>query len=236
MLASLTDTWLSPFRTVDDVVVLYVDLRPDAARETEAFAWLDDAEQDRCGRFQHDGPRRRFALCRAALRAVLCDLLGCSNGQLSFLANEFGKPFAILHGEMAKISFNVSHSGDHGLIAYASQGWLGVDVEERIPRNNLEGIVESALTASERAELDLADERDRLHNFLKLWTVKESLLKAIGTGMSINLMEMEVPQVMRRGDKGGTFKLPQMPDVVWRLEDLGVESFAAAVAHEVAPG
>ena len=233
MLAACKEIWWSAFCTVGDVVVLHVDLREEAAREAEALAWLDEVERERCGRFLYDGPKRRFALCRAALRAVLCERLGCRKEQLRFGSNEFGKPFALLRGEMAPVSFNVSHSGDHGLIAYASQGWLGVDVEERVPRKNLEGLIESVLGESERAELAPADGNDRLHGFMKLWTIKEALVKAVGLGMSINMLDLEVPRAMRQGEKGGIFELPQTPGMIWRLQDLGTESFAAALAHEV---
>ena len=236
MLATMTKTWWGPYRLVGDVVVLHVELAPDAAAEAEALAWLDDEERQRCRRFLYDGPRRRFALCRAALRAVLCDRLGCSNGELTFGAFEFGKPFAVLGGEMAPVSFNVSHSGSHGLIAYAPEGWLGVDVEERAARADLDGLMEAALSPAERDELASVDELEKLHGFLKLWTIKEALIKAVGLGVAINMSELEVPAAMRHGAKGGVFGLPQTPGMSWRLEELGTKSFAAAVAHEVVTG
>ncbi len=236
MLATMTNSWWSPLREVGDVVVLHVDLVSDAAAEAEAVAWLDDEERQRYRRFLYDGPRRRFALCRAALRAVLCDRLGCGNGELAFGVFEFGKPFAVLGGEMAPVSFNVSHSGDHGLIAYAAEGWVGVDIEERVARADLDGLMEAALNPVERDELASEGEMRKLHGFLKLWTIKEAIIKAVGLGVAIDMTELEVPAVMRHGSKGGVFELPQTPGMSWRLEDLGTECFAAALAHEVVSG
>ena len=233
MLSNATSSFCTPFREVDNVVVLHVDLAEDAAREAEALAWLNDEERLRWRNYRYDGPKRRFALCRAALRTVLCDQLDCSNGQLTFGAFEFGKPFAILHGEMAPISFNVSHSGEHGLIAYATDGWLGVDVEERVHRDNLNGLIETVLSPVEQAEVASVDESARLYQFFKLWTIKEALTKAVGFGISFSFSDLEAPLAMRHGITGGVFQLPAIPDVNWRLEDLGTESFAAAVAHEV---
>ena len=232
----MTNSWWSLLREVGDAVVLYVDLAPDAAAEAEAVAWLDDEERQRCRRFLYDGPRRRFALCRAALRSVLCDRMGCGNEQLAFGAFEFGKPFAVLGGEMAPVSFNVSHSGDHGLIAYAPEGWLGVDVEERVARADLDGLMEAALSSVEQDELASGSELHRLDGFLKLWTIKEAIIKAVGLGVAINMAELEVPAAMRHGSTGGVFELPQTPGMSWRLEDLGTERFAAALAHEVVSG
>ena len=235
MLETVANSWLSPFREVGSVVVLHVDLSRDADREAVATTWLDHEERQRYSRFLYDGPRRRFALCRAALRAVLCERLSCSNEQLTLGALEFGKPFAVLHGEMALVSFNVSHSGDHGLIAYAPDGWLGVDIEERGERRSLDELIETTLTPVEREELASGSDQQRLHSFLKLWTIKEAVIKAIGLGISISMSELEVPAAMRHGSTGGVFEMPQTPGMSWRLEDLGNEIFAAAVAHEVSP-
>ena len=234
MIAATTKAWWTPYREVDDVTVLHVDLAPDAARESGALALLSDDERQRCRRYLYAGPRRRFALCRAALRAVLCDRLGCDNEQLTFGAWEFGKPVAILHGEVAPVSFNVSHSGSHGLIAYAPEGRLGVDVEERGERKGLDGLIAAALTPDEQAELFAsADEQQKLHGFLRAWTIKEAVIKAVGLGISMSMSDLETPQTMRRGASGGVFELRQSPGVRWRLEDLGTDDFAAAVAHEV---
>ena len=137
---------------------------------------------------------------------------------------------------MAPVSFNVSHSGSHGLIAYAPEGWVGVDVEERTARADLDGLMKTALSPAERDELASESELHRLHGFLRLWTIKEALIKAVGLGVSINMSELEVPAAMRHGSAGGVFELPQTPGMTWRLEDLGGERFTAALAHEVVSG
>ena len=125
MPSPVAECWWRPFRTVGHAAVLHVDLTAHADREAEAWAWLDEEEQGRWQRYQHDGSRRRFALCRAALRAVLCSQLDCRNEQLAFGASDRGKPYAVVQGQPAPVSFNVSHSGAHGLIAVAATGRLG---------------------------------------------------------------------------------------------------------------
>ena len=126
-MATADRTWWRPFRTIDGASVIHVDLRPHPGREKEATAWLDQAESERLGRFRIERPRRDFALCRAALRVHLCERLDCANDALSFGFHEHGKPFARVDERPVPISFNVSHSAPHGLIAFAPQGRLGVD-------------------------------------------------------------------------------------------------------------
>ena len=235
MPASVAECWWRPFRTVDRATVLHVDLTPHAAREAEAWAWLDEEEQARWQRYQHDGPRRRFALCRAALRAVLCRQLDCRNEQLEFGASEHGKPYAVVQGVAAPVSFNVSHSGAHGLITFAAAGRLGVDVEERRAPRDLDGLISSVLGPDEQAELALARGGRKLRLFFNFWTIKEALIKALGLGLSLDMSQFEIPSAMRQGKATSIFQFPQMPTVRWRLEDLGNEHFAAAIAHELAP-
>ena len=232
MAHGLVGDWWQPFARLDDVDVVYVDLRSDAANEQEAWAWLDGGEQRRARRFQHVGARRRYVLCRASLRSLLCDSLGCSNRRLTFDAAEHGKPLATVDGRPAPISFNVSHSGQHGLIALASRGRVGVDVEERVPQRNLDTLVEAVFGPSERADMAAASGSRKLRLFLDLWTMKEALSKALGTGLSMDVASFEIPQAMREGAASGCFRFAEVPDVTWRLHNLGTERFAAAVAYE----
>ena len=232
---SIAECWWRPFRKVGHATVLHVDLMAHAAREAEAWAWLDEEERARWQRYQHDGSRRRFALCRAALRAVLCSQLGCRNEQLAFGASDHGKPYAVVQGVAAPVSFNVSHSGAHGLIGVARAGRLGVDVEERRAPRDLDGLISSVLGPDEQAELALERGCHKLRLFFNFWTIKEALIKALGLGLSLDMSQFEIPSAMRRGKTTSIFRFPQMPTVRWRLEDLGNEHFAAAIAHELAP-
>ena len=230
---SVVERWWHPFRKIGRATVIHVDLTPHAAREADAWSWLDEEERRRWRRYQHDGPRRRFALCRAALRAVLCKQLGCRNEQLALGISDFGKPYAVVHGVAAPASFNVSHSGAHGLIAFATEGRLGVDVEERDAPRDLNALISTVLAPDEQAELALARGDRKVHLFFNFWTIKEALIKAVGRGLSLDMSRLEIPLAMRHGSTTSIFRFPQLPTVRWRLEDLGNRNFAAALAHEM---
>ncbi len=231
--ASRAEDWWRPFKLVGEATVIHIDLMPDAAREAAVLAWLDESERTRWRRFQFAGPRRRFGLCRAALRAILCRWLGCENRQLAFESSPHGKPSATVDGFPVPVSFNVSHSGCHGLIAFAPAGRLGVDVEERVTHRNLDLLVETVLGEHEQAQLARTRGDARTHLFFKLWTMKEALIKAHGMGMALDPSRVEIPPAMLCGTTQSTLESPEIPGVRWRLDDLGNEQFAAAVAHEL---
>ena len=115
MNASGAVCWYMPVKVVKKGLVVHIDLSETAG-----------SERERRKRFLFDGPRRRFALCRAALRAIPRNRLDYQNGQLAFESAKYGKPVALVDGMLALISFKVSHSGEHGLMAFAPEGRLGV--------------------------------------------------------------------------------------------------------------
>lgn len=229
-MSAANDRWWSSWREVGGATILHVHLTPDADHEARAFDLLHDDEKRRCRRFWVETARRRFALCRAALRINLTERLGCSNRQLSFGYLDHGKPFAKVNGRRAPAGFNVSHSGSHGLIALAEHHSLGVDVEERLPRRDLDGIADSVYGSTERCALATAKGQRKLHLFYRLWSLKEALIKALGSGFSLDPAGFEVPEPMLHGARSGTFRFPRTPSTTWRLLDLGEPRFAAALA------
>ena len=133
----------------------------------------------------------------------------------------------------APISFNVSHSGKHGLIAIAPKGRLGVDIEERTDRRDFDRLIEAAFGPDEQTDLKRERASGNVQLFYKLWTVKEALIKALGTGLSLDPATFEAPVAMRRGALTSMYRFPHIPEAKWHVEDLGNEQFAAAIAFDV---
>lgn len=231
--ASTTKKWWENAVQVGNVIAYHIDLSPDPATEAEAFARLDEYERSRTRRFTTPGPRRRFILCRAAVRSILCSNLGCHNEQLTIGSSYYEKPYAIVQEKSHPISFNVSHSGAHGLIALSSHGRLGVDIEECYTRRNIDLLVDTSFTPAERADMKSGDVVQRQRLFFRLWTIKEALIKAVGIGLSIDMSSFEVPLEMRRGAIGAVFHFPQAPSVAWRLDTLSSSAFCGAIAQEI---
>ena len=235
MSSTPSEPWWSPFYKNCDIVVLHVDLSPNPERQAVALRWLVEPERRRRDCFKHAGARRRFELCRAALRAILCLRLGCDNSDLAFGYSKYDKPFALLDEEPAPISINVSHSGNHGLIALTPKGRIGIDVEVRSHRRDFDRLIEAAFGKNEQAALNQAKGSDKTHLFYKLWTIKEALIKALGTGLSYDPADFEAPASMRETAESALHYFPRLPALQWRVKDLGTMKFAAALALEETP-
>ena len=232
----VADQWWAPFRKVGAAEILHVALAPHAKNESAASTLLSDGERRRADRFLYPGPRRRYVLLRAALRSLLCDRLGCGNDALSFPRSAQGKPYAVVHGTPASIQFNVSDSGNHGLIAIAPVGSVGIDVEERSVNRDLDGLAEMVFDADEQASMLTVSGERRVERFYRLWTAKEALVKALGAGLYLDVSTFQAPLALLRGSTGAEFRFPHLPEVAWWVEDLGTSDFAAAIAHEMTAG
>ncbi len=119
-------------------------------------------------------------MTRSLVRIVLGTHTGVAPKDLRVRLTASGKP------EAEGVHFNVTHSGEIVLLAVCDDRAVGVDVERRrdVPRVN--ALVERWLTAAERTELDRLRERglDDSDAFLRVWSLKEARLKALGVGIS----------------------------------------------------
>ena len=227
--------WWSCFARIDGVDIIHVDLSPDAARESKALQFLNEWERERWTRYHPGAPRRRFALSRAALRAVLCETLNCDNEELEFGWVERGKPRAYVDGVPAPIHFNVSHSGDNGALAISPGYQVGIDIEEINQGFRFDAIIESTFSTDEQAAVSTADKDMEARTFFEIWTLKEAIIKATGVGLSANLQCIETPSAMRAGAVTGQIRLPEFPDVRWRLHKFSASDFVGALAVETVP-
>jgi 4'-phosphopantetheinyl transferase len=89
---------------------------------------------------------------------------------------------------MAAVEFSVSHGGDLLVLAFAGQAPVGVDVE---PIGAVEDVgaelLDFTLTPAERGSLLELPAPQRRRMFLRQWTGKEAVLKALGTGLDVEL-------------------------------------------------
>jgi 4'-phosphopantetheinyl transferase len=149
---------------------------------------LNPAECERAARFRMPEDQDRFNVTRGVLRTLLSGYLHLPAAGIEFTANENGKP-AVLE---AGIRFNVSHSGDYALLAFAEDADVGVDVERLRGGRVVGDLARRVLSPSEFERFAALAERDREKAFFQIWTLKESVLKAMGSGLSVAPESIEV--------------------------------------------
>ena len=94
------------------------------------------------------------------------------------LRNEWGKPcFA-----EGNLQFNVSHSGEYLAIAISAHP-LGIDIQKT--KEIKDGMFKKVVQPEEQPLIG----NDRQKDFLRLWTLKESFVKAEGKGLQISMKD-----------------------------------------------
>jgi 4'-phosphopantetheinyl transferase len=142
----------------------------------------------------HDTGIRQPRAVRAAARAALERLLRHYAGDVALgigigiETGRHGKPFA---PALPELDFNLSHAGSHVVFAFARNQTLGVDIEEYARELAVEGIAGRFFSAAESAALARMAPAGRTAAFLRLWTHKEAVLKALGEGLSFGLDRVE---------------------------------------------
>lgn len=94
------------------------------------------------------------------------------------LRDELGKPY-FAEGEL---HFNVSHSGEYLTIAVSEQP-VGIDIQG--PKLIKDGMFQKVVQPQEECLIGEEKQKD----FLRLWTLKESFVKAEGKGLRISLKD-----------------------------------------------
>jgi 4'-phosphopantetheinyl transferase len=145
-----------------------------------------------CPYVSHDMQNRlqRFRLIEDQVRSLFGEILvrifaierwNIPNSQIEFVRNKYAKP-ALLGNP--NFNFNISHSGEWVVAAFDTSP-IGIDIEYVQPIELT--IADRYFTQAEIAQLYDQPLNERLAFFYKLWTLKESFIKAVGKGLSMPL-------------------------------------------------
>ena len=155
--------------------------------ETETFTELDlaglwpllsDQRAKRVDKYRYFKDRKLSALAYILLRYALIEEKGLDE-KVEFEFGPYGKPF--IKG-MPELQFSLSHS-TMGIACGLANSPIGVDIAD-VDSRNLD-CIKSAMHPSEQKAIN--NSQDKAHTFARFWSMKESYLKFIGTGIDENL-------------------------------------------------
>jgi 4'-phosphopantetheinyl transferase len=156
-----------------------IDQSPDSVAKLESL--LSREETERLARYRDAKARRQFCVARALLRSLLGCYLRIHPASVSFQLSKRGKPgLAATHAE--DIRFNLTHSGEWVLLAFARGRNVGIDVEQVVALDEMKAIAERFFTPAEASQIK-GKQAAREELFFEHWTRKEAVLKCIGCGI-----------------------------------------------------
>ena len=178
--------------TDDDIQVWQVALEQDATTLAHLHDLLNLEERQRASRFYFPADQRRYTVGRGVLRLLLGYYLQVAPTQVTFVYNAYGKPeLAPIHGA-SPLHFNLSHSGEMALYAFAAHRPLGIDIERIKPDLAWRDLARHVFSPYEQQVLETLPAAEQLPAFYRGWTRKEAYIKARGMGLSLALDQFDV--------------------------------------------
>lgn len=152
------------------------------------YKYLSTNEKKRASEYVNFKLSSEFALSRFFLRKTLSSELGTNAEAIDFLYTSNGKPFI----RDFPIHFNLSHSNNIALLGISSSN-IGVDIEYINPDVEIEELMKIFAYTK---EIEWVISNNSLERFYNLWTVKESILKYQGIGITVpKFPELEVNNI-----------------------------------------
>ncbi len=185
---------------------------------SEARPWIEalacrasEARRARADRFRFQADALRCLAAEGLLRHALAEVHGLDVDPGELVMGRHGKPSLARH---PSIHFNLSHSGAWVLCALHHRP-VGIDVEEARALEVLPA--EQVMTNSELRHFHELPPQQAQDFFYRLWALKESLLKALGTGFSLDPralglhFEGDEVHAHRSGRPLGNWRLRELP-------------------------
>lgn len=191
---------------------------------------LSEDERERAARFHFERGRVNYVSARGALRELLGRYLSVAPAAVQLAYTSHGKP-QLDAAHASDVQFNLAHSGELVLLAFARAVRIGIDIERRRPDFDGQRIADRFFTELESSHLRAARESERVAAFTRQWTRKESFIKAHGEGLSYPLNAFSIVE----DDDGALHaEADASPNAeAWHIQDLDVgEDYAAAITIE----
>lgn len=187
------------------------DALSDATARDLSANWFDSLEQDVAERFRFARDAHQYRVAHALLRRVATLHTGLDEAAVTLIRDSNGRP----HLDGAGFDINLSHTSGWSAVAAGNVAHVGVDVETdpaEDPRRvaSLSSVAET-FALVERQHLDTLSEDTWAGAVIRLWTLKEAFMKAVGLGLAIDPADV-------------SFVLPS-PDIgLWRAENVQMPS------------
>ncbi|WP_373521081.1 4'-phosphopantetheinyl transferase superfamily protein [Aquiflexum sp.] len=170
----------------DDTHVVRIKISKNINYVFDQKKLLKETELRKLSRIVKEVDKNIF-LCSQVMKRIICgQYLKCPADEISLIFTENKKPY--ISGQL-DFHFNISHSGDWMMMIFSKYP-CGIDVEKIQPNFDYVGVMQSAFHPDEIGYLQQSPNQSLA--FFRIWTIKESFLKATGEGLIDNLSSLNM--------------------------------------------
>lgn len=167
--------------------IFFAETRDLHLKYHEIRRYISYDEHIRAEKFVSDKDRKTYVTCHGILRLILAQYLRLDPLDISFRKGINNKPK--LDGN--PIYFNLTHAKEAFAIAVSRDYYVGIDLEQFNKEIEIHSISRNFFSKREY-EFIFQSETGTIQRFFLLWTRKEALLKALGTGITNDLKSVEL--------------------------------------------
>lgn len=180
---------LSDFQLSSQTVHIWQTRLIQSSQKLEFYQSILAADEiKRARRFKFERDQQAFVIARGTLRMILSNYLSLSPEQIQFKYSSHGKPS--LDHDPLLLHFNLSHTHEIAIYAIALQENIGIDIEY-CREIEVISLAKRFFCDSEYQWLNSLNSEEQYAAFFRLWTCKESYLKATGEGLT-GLKDIEI--------------------------------------------
>lgn len=163
--------------------------------------WMSVSEREQLSRLRFEKRRADWRLGRWSAKNCVASYLGMAATDVALAGIEIsntrdGVPQANYSGPWEDCTISISHSHGRALCVVAGSACaIGCDLEWIESRHP--AFLADYFTEAEHAMVEAADDEQQPCLCTALWSAKESVLKALGTGLRRDTRELEICEITR---------------------------------------
>ncbi|NQX86422.1 MAG: 4'-phosphopantetheinyl transferase superfamily protein [Flavobacteriaceae bacterium] len=168
------------------IYCIHIDIALDKIKYNDFIPYISPEKRAKINRYKNEIDKIRSLFGDLIIRYILCKYYGFHNNEVNYEYEELGKPYLKNH---KNLHFNISHSGEW-VVGIVSRNTVGIDIEKVTDiKQNLTSFV---FSNEENYTFSHLIEMEKNEFFFKLWTLKESYVKAKGSGLSEGLNTLNI--------------------------------------------
>lgn len=165
------------------IKIFLADIEPLKTKDIykTIYSSLSDERKEKVNLFRFEKDKLLSVGAGALLKKALSDA-GIEDAE--FITNENQKPYLKNHPETF---FNLSHS-EEKVMCIVADCEVGCDIEKI--KENRTDVADRYFTVEENKVIESSEEKKEM--FFRIWTLKESYMKALGLGFALSLKDFSI--------------------------------------------
>jgi 4'-phosphopantetheinyl transferase len=189
----LIHVWYAYYSVLDQNYLFFSTLiSPEEKQKAAGFKKPDDA--------------RLYILRHGMVRVILGQFIHEDPAKIQIVRTKSGKPALNPEGKFSDVRFSLSHTDEMVCLGITRNYEIGLDITTTNPHTPFSEITHYLFTPGEIRWLEHTIPEQRPKQFFRIWSLKEAILKATGSDVSI-MKEADVSGIITERFLNGFYSL-----------------------------